>query len=87
MRRAPQASGPTTLLHSTSEETNSRSPRARAQLPGGYRQRMAVDEELLAELRQTKSEIDRLQAQLKDVVARLRDSGATTEEITQALRG
>jgi uncharacterized coiled-coil protein SlyX len=48
---------------------------------------MAVDEELLAELRQTKSEIDRLQAQLKDVVARLRDSGASTEEITQALRG
>jgi hypothetical protein len=48
---------------------------------------MAVDEGLLAELRQTKTEIDRLQAQLKDIVARLRESGATTEEITQALRG
>ena len=47
---------------------------------------MPLDEELLAELKQTKAEIDRLQAQLKDLVTRLRESGATTEEITQALR-
>ncbi len=48
---------------------------------------MPLDEALLAELRQAKAEIDRLQVQLKAVVSRLRESGATTEEITQALRG
>lgn len=47
---------------------------------------MALDDELLAELKQTKAEIDRLQVRLKDLVARLRESGATTQEITQALR-
>ena len=47
---------------------------------------MAVDEELLAELRQTKAEIDVLQERLKDLVARLREGGASTEEITQALK-
>lgn len=47
---------------------------------------MAVDEALLAELKQTKAQIDLLQVQLKELVNRLRDSGATTEEITQALR-
>ncbi len=48
---------------------------------------MALDEELLAELKQTKVEIDRLQSRLKDVVARLEEDGATTQEIAQALRG
>ncbi len=48
---------------------------------------MAPDENLLAELKQTKGEIDRLQARLKDLVARLQESGATTEDIKQALRG
>ncbi len=47
---------------------------------------MPLDEELLAELRQTKAEIDRLQVRLKDLVARLQEQGATTQEITQALR-
>ena len=47
---------------------------------------MTVDESLLTELRQTKSEIDRLQVQLKDLVSRLRENGATAEEIAQALR-
>jgi uncharacterized coiled-coil protein SlyX len=48
---------------------------------------MPLDNELLAELQQTKAEIDLLQVQLKDLVARLQESGATTQEITQALRG
>jgi uncharacterized coiled-coil protein SlyX len=48
---------------------------------------MTLDEELLAELKQTKAEIDRLQVQLKDLVARLQEAGATTEELKQALRG
>ncbi len=47
---------------------------------------MPVDEALLAELKQTKAQIDLLQVQLKELVNRLRESGATTEEITQALR-
>lgn len=47
---------------------------------------MPIDEGMLAELKQTKAEIDVLQVKLKDIVARLRESGATTEEITQALR-
>ena len=41
---------------------------------------------MLEELKQTKAEIDLLQVQLKELVNRLRESGATTEEITQALR-
>ena len=48
---------------------------------------MALDEELLAELKATKAEIDGLQARLKDLVARLRDQGATSQEIAEALRG
>jgi Skp family chaperone for outer membrane proteins len=48
---------------------------------------MPLDETLLAELKQTKAEIDRLQTQLKDLVARLQEGGATTQEIAQALRG
>lgn len=48
---------------------------------------MALDEDLLAQLKQTKAEIDVLQVQLKDLVARLREAGASNEEITQALRG
>ncbi|MBA3508690.1 MAG: hypothetical protein H0T19_01185 [Thermoleophilaceae bacterium] len=48
---------------------------------------MPLDNELLAELKQTKAEIDKLQVQLKDLVTRLRENGATTQEITQALRG
>jgi len=55
--------------------------------PGDYRHRMPLDNELLAELKQTKAEIDKLQVQLKDLVTRLRENGATTQEITQALRG
>ncbi|MDQ3575417.1 MAG: glucosyl-3-phosphoglycerate synthase [Actinomycetota bacterium] len=45
-----------------------------------------LDEELLAELKQTKAEIDLLQVQLKELVARLQESGATTQEIARALR-
>ena len=48
---------------------------------------MPLDEQLLAELKQTKAEIDRLQTELKDVVTRLRENGATTQEIAEALRG
>ncbi|MDQ3678980.1 MAG: hypothetical protein M3378_00230 [Actinomycetota bacterium] len=47
---------------------------------------MPLDEELLAELKRTKAEIDLLQVQLRELVARLQESGATTQEITQALR-
>ncbi|MGH9158002.1 MAG: hypothetical protein ACRD1K_19685 [Acidimicrobiales bacterium] len=47
---------------------------------------MPLDEELLAELRRTKAEIDRLQDQLKALVTRLRDGGASSQEIAQALR-
>ncbi len=49
--------------------------------------RMPVDEALLAELKRTKAEIDQLQAKLKELVGRLRESGASTQEITEALRG
>lgn len=55
--------------------------------PRGTVVAMAVDEELLAQLKQTKAEIDRLQVELKGLVSRLQESGATTEEIKQALRG
>lgn len=48
---------------------------------------MALDEELLADLKTTKAEIDLLQAHLKDLVARLQEQGATTQEIAAALRG
>ena len=53
---------------------------------GGYRHRMPLDERLLAELKQTKAEIDLLQTRLKELVSRLRESGATTQEITEALK-
>lgn len=48
---------------------------------------MAVDEELLAELKETKSQIDELQERLKSLVSQLQEKGATTQEITAALRG
>lgn len=48
---------------------------------------MAVDEGLLAQLKQTKAEIDRLQVELKSLVSRLQEGGAGMEEIKQALRG
>lgn len=47
---------------------------------------MALDADVLAELKQTKAEIDRLQDRLKELVARLRDSGASAQEIAEALR-
>ncbi|MDP8992155.1 MAG: hypothetical protein M3N31_03760 [Actinomycetota bacterium] len=47
---------------------------------------MPLDKELLAEMKQTKAEIDRLQVRLRDLVARLQERGATTQEITEALR-
>ncbi len=47
---------------------------------------MALDEELLAELKRIKAEIDRLQTHLKEVVARLHEEGATNQEIAAALR-
>lgn len=47
---------------------------------------MPVDEAILAELRLVKAEIDRLQARLKDLVNRLRENGATAQEIGDALR-
>jgi uncharacterized coiled-coil protein SlyX len=47
---------------------------------------VALDEQVLAELKQTKAEIDLLQTRLKDLVTRLQESGATAQEISQALR-
>jgi hypothetical protein len=47
---------------------------------------MALDAGVLAELKQTKAEIDRLQERLKELVAQLRDGGATAQEIAEALR-
>jgi uncharacterized protein (DUF3084 family) len=48
---------------------------------------MALDPELLDELRRTKSQIDELQTRLKELVAQLQASGASTQEIAEALRG
>ncbi len=48
---------------------------------------MPLDEDLLAELKRTKAEIDRLQTHLKEVVAQLQENGATPQEIAAALRG
>ncbi|MDQ6616006.1 MAG: hypothetical protein M3083_15025 [Actinomycetota bacterium] len=48
---------------------------------------MALDEQLLTELRSTKAAIDELQKKLKDLVASLRDRGASAQEISEALRG
>ena len=47
---------------------------------------MALDEALLSELRDTKAQIDVLQARLKDIVARLQERGASAQEIAGALR-
>ena len=48
---------------------------------------MALDANLLAELRETKAQIDKLQTRLKELVAQLQESGASTQEIAEALRG
>lgn len=48
---------------------------------------MALDEELLAELKETKSQIDELQERLKRLVAELQEKGASAQEIAAALRG
>lgn len=48
---------------------------------------MALDQDVLAELKRTKAEIDTLQQRLKELVAQLQAGGATTQEITAALRG
>lgn len=48
---------------------------------------MALDEGLLTELKTTKAAIDELQQKLKDLVAQLREQGASAQEIAQALRG
>jgi hypothetical protein len=48
---------------------------------------MTLDEGLLAELRTTKAAIDELQQKLKDLVAQLRDGGASAQEIGAALKG
>jgi len=48
---------------------------------------MTLDQALLAELRATKTTIDQLQVRLKDLVAQLRDQGASAQEIAEALRG
>lgn len=48
---------------------------------------MPLNEKDLAELRTVKAEIDVLQQRLKDIVSGMRESGATTQEITEALRG
>ncbi|HVF73717.1 MAG TPA: hypothetical protein VM938_01605 [Acidimicrobiales bacterium] len=47
---------------------------------------MALDEAVLADLRETKAQIDQLQQRLKELVAQLRDSGASAQEIAEALR-
>ncbi len=48
---------------------------------------MAIDADLLAELRQTKAEIDKLQTRLKELVSQLQEKGASAQEIAEALRG
>jgi hypothetical protein len=48
---------------------------------------MALDEGLVAELRTTKAAIDELQLKLKELVAALREHGASAQEIGEALRG
>lgn len=47
---------------------------------------MALDEALVAELKATKAAIDELQQKLKDVVASLRERGASAQEIGEVLR-
>ena len=48
---------------------------------------MALDEAVLAELRETKAQIDTLQTRLKELVAQLQAGGASAQEIAEALRG
>ena len=48
---------------------------------------MALDEGVLADLKDTKAQIDRLQERLKELVGQLRDNGASAQEIAEALRG
>ena len=48
---------------------------------------MAVDEQLLEELKQTKAQIDELQERLKALVGQLQEKGASSQEIAAALRG
>ena len=48
---------------------------------------MALDEVRLAELRDVKARIDVLQDRLKQLVAELREAGASAQEIADALRG
>ena len=48
---------------------------------------MAVDEQLLEELKQTKAQIDELQDRLKALVGQLQEKGATSQVIAAALRG
>jgi hypothetical protein len=48
---------------------------------------MSLDAALLAELKATKATIDELQLKLKQLVAELRDQGASAQEIAEALRG
>ena len=47
---------------------------------------VALDEALLAEMRETKAAIDELQRKLKDLVTALRERGASSQEIAEALR-
>ncbi|HZQ27713.1 MAG TPA: hypothetical protein VFA94_08440 [Acidimicrobiales bacterium] len=48
---------------------------------------MALDPDVLDELRRTKAQIDELQAKLKELVGVLQAEGATAQEIAEALRG
>lgn len=48
---------------------------------------MTLDAALLSELKTTKAAIDELQVKLKDLVAALREQGASAQEIGAALRG
>jgi hypothetical protein len=47
---------------------------------------MSLDAALLAELKATKATIDGLQLKLKQLVAELRERGASAQEIAEALR-
>lgn len=47
---------------------------------------MPLDEQILAELKQVKAEIDERQERLKALVEQLRERGASAQEIAAALR-
>lgn len=47
---------------------------------------MPLDPEILAELKTTKAQIDELQQKLKELVEKLREKGATAQEIGEAIR-